>query len=290
MKKDGERKKKKGRTLLLILGILLLLVCAAGIGISIYMITHPEEEAFERQYTEQDLADEYIEALLSGELDTYYAKIEEFKKEGADAPATPTRETEEGETIDESEALNYNFSDDIWYSRNGVTYTPEYAHGYVECVLEIPNDRVRIRRGVYSGTWDDLYFNLDIWMVVAARPDYELGSTHYCIYGHNHPVQDLSFNRLRYTKKDDYFYLYTAKGIYEYLVTRDPYPVSREATTINLVDNFDISSEYCYLITCGRDEHRYMDTIVEGKLQKIYTINEWNKRLREEQGTEETGN
>ena len=123
----------------------------------------------------------------------------------------------------------------------------------------------------------DYYASLseEVEALVTARPDYELGKTHYCIYGHNHPVQDLSFNRLRYTEKGDVFRLYTADTVYEYRVTRDPFPLSREEAAVLLTDNFELSAEYCYILTCGRDEHRYMDTVVEGKLQETYTAEAW---------------
>ena len=57
--------------------------------------------------------------------------------------------------------------------------------------------------------------------------------------------------------------------------------MSREEAVVRLTDNFALSAEYCYILTCGRDEHRYMDTVVEGKLFRTYTAEAW-KALREE--------
>ncbi|MBQ6679773.1 MAG: sortase [Lachnospiraceae bacterium] len=269
--------KKKGRKLFLVFGALFFVAAISAALISVHLLSNPEEEAFQRQHEEEDLADAYIKAALNGSLSGYREKIDGFKRSGAyerNESEVSEKEAEGGtEAADDPEPDD--FSDDVWYARDGVTYTPDYAHGYVECVLEIVNERVKIRRGIYSGTWDDIYFDLDIWMAVAARPDYELGKTHYCIYGHNHPVQDLSFNRLRYTEKDDVFRLYTADTVYEYRVTRDPFPLSREEAAVLLTDNFELSAEYCYILTCGRDEHRYMDTVVEGKLQETYTAEAW---------------
>ena len=141
--------------------------------IGTYFLFFSNREAFKRQEIEQSLADSYLEELY-GEKN-FSAEIE-----------TEKSEKEEWE-------------DNVWYVRDGTRYTPDYAKGIIQCVLEIPS--VRIRRGVYSGTWEEIQYNLDIWMVTAARPDYELGKTHYCIYGHNHTVQNLSFNRLKDVKK-----------------------------------------------------------------------------------------
>ena len=108
---------------------------------------------------------------------------------------------------DES-APTYDFSDldyedANYYMRDGIVYTPDYAKGTIQCVLEVPT--AGIRRGVYTGTWEEINYDLDIWMVTAARPDYTLGETHMCIYGHNHTAQDLSFNRLKDVEVGDAF-------------------------------------------------------------------------------------
>lgn len=203
--------------------------------IGIYVLFFSNREAFQRQEIEQSLADFYLEDLY-GEKDS----------------STELEKNEE------------EWEDNVWYVRDGIRYTPDYAKGFLECVLEIPS--VKIRRGVYSGTWEEIQHNLDIWMVTAARPDYELGKTHYCIYGHNHTVQNLSFNRLKDVKKGELFKLTCEKGIFIYEVS-EIFAWWREEVTEKLVDNFNLSANECYIITCGRGENRYKDLVVKGILQ-----------------------
>ncbi|SRR5699024_1291239 len=203
--------------------------------IGIYFLFFSNREAFQRQEIEQSLADSYLEELY-GEKDSS-AELEKNEEE---------------------------WEDNVWYVRDGIHYTPDYAKGFLECVLEIPS--VKIRRGVYSGTWEEIQHNLDIWMVTAARPDYELGKTHYCIYGHNHTVQNLSFNRLKDVKKGELFKLTCEKGIFTYKVS-EIFALWREEVTEKLVDNFNLSANECYIITCGRGENRYKDLVVKGILQ-----------------------
>lgn len=203
--------------------------------IGIYFLFFSNREAFQRQEIEQSLADSYLEDLY-GEKDS----------------STELEKNEE------------EWEDNVWYVRDGIHYTPDYAKGFLECVLEIPS--VKIRRGVYSGTWEEIQHNLDIWMVTAARPDYELGKTHYCIYGHNHTVQNLSFNRLKDVKKGELFKLTCEKGIFIYEVS-EIFAWWREEVTEKLVDNFNLSANECYIITCGRGENRYKDLVVKGILQ-----------------------
>ena len=203
--------------------------------IGIYFLFFSNREAFQRQEIEQSLADSYLEELY-GEKDSS-AELEKNEEE---------------------------WEDNVWYVRDGIHYTPDYAKGFLECVLEIPS--VKIRRGVYSGTWEEIQHNLDIWMVTAARPDYELGKTHYCIYGHNHTVQNLSFNRLKDVKKGELFKLTCEKGIFTYKVS-EIFALWREVVTEKLVDNFNLSANECYIITCGRGENRYKDLVVKGILQ-----------------------
>lgn len=176
-----------------------------------------------------------------------------------DADEKKAEETE----IEKRDVQEENWTDETYYERDGTVYTPEYASGYLECVLEIP--AIHLRRGVYSGSWEEIRKNLDIWMVTAARPDYELGNTVYCIYGHNHPIQDLSFNRLQQMQVGDRFTLTSQTTVLEYEVTA-VYGKSREETTTEIVDNFSLSPQECYLITCGRGKYRYLDFIVQGTL------------------------
>lgn len=184
-------------------------------------------EGFERQEEEESLVDAYIHLLQEQEAVGATGEIQ----------------------------------DDIWYERDGIIYTPDYASGYIQCVLEVPS--AGIKRPVFSGTWEEIAADLDIWMVVAARPDYILGETHYVIYGHNHTEQNLSFNNLQpAVQLGDEFTLTDPGGIRVYAVT-NLYSISRlEAAA--LADNFALSSDKCYIVTCGRNEHRYRDYVVEG--------------------------
>lgn len=201
------------------------------------------------------VADGYVRIKKEQACVTRFLKETEFasktKRDGNEKRAEETEEREE------------NWTDEIYYERNGAVYTPEYASGYLECVLEIP--AIHLRRGVYSGSWEEIRKNLDIWMVTAARPDYELGNTVYCIYGHNHPIQNLSFNRLQQIQVGDHFTLKSQTVVLEYEVTA-VYGKSREEATTEIVDNFSLSPQECYLITCGRGKYRYLDFIVQGTL------------------------
>lgn len=212
-----------------------------------YFIFCPEKEGMKRQEIEESLADLYLKDLIDGRLD-------EFQLLNQDSFSL-----QNGKSVDNEEE----WEDNGWYTRDGITYTPDYAKGRIDCVLEIPS--IRLRRGVYTGTWEEIQYNLDIWMVTVARPDYEYGKTHYCIYGHNHTVQNLSFNRLKDVKQGDLFTLTSAAyGKDTYQVT-EIFAEWREIVTENIVDNFELPEDECYIITCGRGENRYKDLVVKGK-------------------------
>ena len=253
---------------------ILLIFASLFIGGGIYYLYFYNLDAVRRQETEAEIADEYLEDLIewaeSGDGEDWYAWLTEkgrIKASQQDAVS--------GSLPAEAEE---SWSDDNWYTRDGIVYTPEYARGYVQCVLEVP--AAKIRRGVYSGTWEDILYDLDIWMVTASRPDYELGETHFCIYGHNHTKQDLSFNRLKDVKAGDTFSLTSEKGRYEYEVT-NIFAVTRETAAASYADNFSLPKEKCYIITCGRGENRYVDLIVEGTLSRYMTVKEYAGTLRE---------
>lgn len=209
----------------------------------LYVPNKEDREGLKRQQLEEVLADKYIQEL----------KNEETKENSS---------IKENSQIEEKEK----WEDNNWYVKDGITYTPQYAKGNIDCVLEI--EKIRLRRGVYIGTWEDIYHNLDMWMVTSARPDYRLGTTHYVIYGHNHTRQNLSFNRLKDLEIEDTFILISDKGIFHYIVT-EIFSDWRENITKKVVDNMNLTKEYCYIITCGRNEHRYKDLVVVGKLDRI---------------------
>ena len=175
----------------------------------------------------------------------------------APEPAQPAQPAQPTATVDT------NYEDNLY------RFSPEYAEGVIECVLEVPV--AKIRRGVYTGA---IEHDLDLWMVVAARDEYVLGQTHYCIYGHNSTKQDLSFNNLQPNcKLGDTFTLTNEDGVYEYTIT-NLFSENRTRVTKNYVDNFNIDKNLCYIITCGRNEHRYRDFVVEGTLTKFTPLEE----------------
>lgn len=282
------KKEKSGLTVLLV--IVLLLMSATLIGVGVYMIYFKNRDAFERMDEERDLADDYVEDLLLQLRDpeAYAKKMAEARKRREAMRASRGWGSERDDFTEEytdeygeRRTRPYGeYSDDNYFERDGIIYTPDYARGEIECRLEVPT--AGISRGVYTGTWEDIAYDLDIWMVTAARPDYELGETHYCIYGHNHTVQDLSFNKLQKVQVNDYFYLTAESGWYVYRIT-DVFAVSRTDATRKYVDNFDISSDMCYLITCGRDDgernFRYLDLVVEGELEEHLSLEEYAKMI-----------
>ncbi len=169
--------------------------------------------------------------------------------------------------------------DDVYFERDGITFTPDYAVGHIQCVLEYP--ACKIRRGVYTGTWEELAADLDMWMATAARPDYILGKTHFSIYGHNHTAQNLSFNNLKAASVGDRFYLISPSGVYVYSVV-NIFADWRPDAAKKYVHDMTLASEKCYIITCGRDNFlingqssRYKDFIVEGRLEKKISIQDY---------------
>lgn len=212
------------------------LIGLIGLMMICFLPSKKDKEGMKRQETEEAIAEQYIEDLKN-------------KKE---------------DSLD-------SWEDNVWYEKDGITYTPDYAKGVIDCVLEI--ETIKLRRGVYIGTWEEIYHNLDMWMVTSARPDYVLGETHYAIYGHNHPVQNLSFNRLKDLAIGDTFKLISEKGIYIYEVT-NVFSDWRENVTRKVVDNMELPETDCYIITCGRNEHRYKDLVVKGTLVSVKDLNE----------------
>lgn len=240
-----KKKERLGRV-----GLFLLAVTFVAVGGTLLLQQKEEtKEGWIRQEIEEDLADAYLKDLRQ-QVKKKQDHLEPF----------------ETETTDED------FEDTQYYTRDGVTYTPDYAWGTLECVLEIP--KIQLRRGVYEGA---IEHDLDLWMTTAALDAYELGKTHYCIYGHNHTEQNLSFNRLRDLVEGDRFTLTNQDGIWEYRVTK-VFAVSREEARDQYVNNFELSSDLCYLITCGRDEYRYLDLMVEGTLQTVRPIEDQEGR------------
>lgn len=163
--------------------------------------------------------------------------------------------------------------DDRYYERGGVVYTPDYAQGELDCVLEIPC--ISLKRGVYKGNAAQIDHDLSIWLTTAAKEDMELGKTNYAIYGHNHTVQDLSFNRLKDVSVGDVFTLTKEDRAYVYRVSRI-FAEWRSVGRKRYAMTTSLDPSLCYIFTCGRDywplngvSTRYKDYIVEGTLEGI---------------------
>ena len=217
-------------------------------------------EGMDHQELEESIAVTYIKDRMNGDPgETVYEEVE-TETVVTESYATPRDELE--------------YSDDVYPYFFGRHYTPDYATGTIMGVLEIPS--IELRRGIYTGTWEDIAHDLEAWMTVQARPDYELGETHFCIYGHNAVSQELSFNKLRYVQIGEYFIITSGDKVYYYEVT-DFFANWRESVTRDIVDNFDISKDKCYIITCGRDEYRWRDIVLVGDLKEVYTLEEWEK-------------
>lgn len=262
-----------------------LVICSLFlIGGGVYLFFFSDEaketqEGYARQQEEETIADSYLEYLLQlAQEEADGNEGEAGSSNSAGGSETEPAETEPTLTMDDLYAIVED--DPNYYERDGVTYTPDYAQGYLAFVLEVPT--AGIKRGVYGGTWDEIYYDLDIWMVTLARPDYELGNTHLCIYGHNHTAQDLSFNNLYKVQVGDEFYIYAESGYYRYEVTAF-FADWRSSITQNYVDNFSIGADKCYILTCGRNEYRYKDIAVEGTLAEHLTLKEYAERLAQQE-------
>lgn len=243
------------------ISLVCVLLSIAAFLLGIFLFVFSDRKAMKRQHIEEHIADEYVNDLLQWEKDK--------NKNKERISLIPSNETAE---------LEYEYSDDNWVTLDGITYTPDYARGNIQCVLRVP--AAGINRGVYGGTFEDIYYNLDIWMVVAARPDYELGKTHYVIYGHNHTTQNLSFNNLKNVCIGDEFTLTCSRGVFVYQVA-NIYADWRESVAANITDNFDLPKENCYIITCGRGENRYKDLVIEGNMVDFSALNIYNRERRD---------
>ena len=264
-----------GYCLLLTLLITVVTVCA------IEFFQSEEMLGYERQHQEEQLANAFLQEIRSRQE---RRNIEETPEETQVEIRIVQPKTETITPTAPADQVDLNYSDDNYEVIGGVKYTPDYAAGRLDCVLEIP--KIRMRRGVYTGAASEIQHDLDIWMTTTAHTDYVLGETHYCIYGHNSPTQSLSFNDLKHVGVGDIFLLTTEDYVFLYDVT-DFYPQWRELVKREITDNFTLPVEKCYIITCGRDQYRYKDIIVEGTLRKRYSIREWNTAEEEFSKTED---
>ena len=204
------------------------------------------------------------------------------KTTNSDAETIGNPTTESTVSVKEQEWLAPSYTpvtDDAYYERGGVVYTPEHAVGRIDCVLEIP--KISLKRCVYSGTDEEIAADLDMWFTVSASGALVPGETHYAIFGHNHTVQNLSFNRLGEVTVGDWFTLTRGSMVYIYLVT-DVFASERASGRRSYAYDNSMDPSRCYIFTCGRDymllngvSTRYKDFIVEGTLWKTVPLRVW---------------
>jgi len=267
--------------------VFLLLTAASAIVLAASLYLNRDTlQGMARQKQDESIAEEYLKSFRvlvkedsPGPTEEDVPSENEEGPTGADTPLS-TDETENPEIVD-----------DLYYRRDGVTYTPEYAKGTLDCVLEIPS--ISLKRGVYTGTRWEIEYDLSIWMTTAASPDLKLGETHYAIYGHNHLAQDLSFNRLKDVRIGDSFTLTKEGEMYHYLVS-DILAEWRSTGRKRYALDMNQDPSLCYIFTCGRDHWlldgrstRYKDYIVVGKLQEKYIASEWADRKNPNPAPEE---
>ena len=248
--------------------LLLLTAASASILAASLFLNRDTGRGMIRQKQDVIAVEEYLKRFGSSVSDS-------------EAPEPP-RETFIDSSPEETEELQ-TIVDDRYYERGGITYTPDFARGTLDCVLEIPS--ISLKRGVYTGTREEIEYDLSIWLTAAASPGLTLGKTHYAIYGHNHPVQDLSFNRLKDVRLGETFTLTKEDQVYLYRVT-DIFADWRNSGRRKYAVNLDQDPSLCFIFTCGRDHWlidgpstRYRDYIVEGTLEGVYSVAEWRDKL-----------
>lgn len=290
-----EQKKKKSAIWMLLFMLLCAGMLAAGIWMMIYgsqqnqQANQEIEAGFERQDGEEEMADLYVRALLEhgekidngedidiGEILKKYLETQPSDPGNGKNNSVPEKTTAAPPEI--------TWTDDIyWTNHDGVMMTPDYATGYLAFVLEYPS--IGIRRGVYCGdSYAEIMADVDKWMTVLFSPYMELGKTHLAIMAHNHLQQDLSFNNVRESKIGDHFYIYGKSGVYEYEV-KDIFADWRTEVNRKYITDMSWGTDYCFLITCGRDDMhlpngqstRYKDFILQGELVKHYSLSEYGK-------------
>lgn len=253
---------------------LLLTAASAVLLAASFLFSLDTLKGIQRQRQEAAVIEEYLK--------NYSASVRENETASSE---TAFEEEPEDSVSDETEStvpVSSGIIDDRYYSRDGVTYTPDFAKGILDCVLEIPC--ISLKRGVYTGSRAEIEYDLSIWLTTVSSPDIKLGETHYAIYGHNHLVQDLSFNRLKDVRIGDGFTLTKEDRVYSYRVT-DIFADWRSSGRKKYATNMSQDPSLCFIFTCGRDHWllngqstRYKDYIVVGTLQGVYSAEEWRDK------------
>lgn len=228
--------------------VVLVLLCGAVCGILFFYSNETEDLESQEQISEL-VAEEYL---------IYVSQQDDI--------ASPN----EG---DESSELE--LPSDLEYDDNEIySYFDEsYAHGYVDCVLEIP--AIDLRQSIFTGTVDQIQHDLGRWLSVTARSDYVLGDTHYCIYMHNPRNKSIkiSFAQEKLHEKD-YMVVTKKNTVYLYEVT-GVFPEWRNKCSDQYVNNMTVDSDRLYIFTCGRGEWQGRNVVIEGTVHSVYTVADW---------------
>ena len=275
------------------IGLAMLLVLLVGCFVSCCVIFFGSDEmaGLARQRKEEKLAGQFLEDARNRTLKTGTLPADETcgvadgetseeaggetggETDGKSAPAGSGMHAEPGTETAPASGIDLDYADTRYFANEyGVHYTPDYAVGALDCVLEIP--RIKLRRGVYTGTAEEIRTDLAYWMVTTAVPGYRLGETVYCIYGHNSPVQGLSFNDLWTLEPGDIFLLTSVDSVYLYDVTGLSYEF-REVVQADIARNFALPADKCFIATCAQGAYAGRDLVVEGTLRNKYTLAEW---------------
>lgn len=238
----------------------------------VFLYFQPYLDGYNRQHQEESMAFACLENWIQEIGATEHISQNADNQHTDSQSSTSNQEVQSYQDMLSGSAPAAYWTDDVYYERDGVCYTPEYATGTLDCILIIP--KIQLCRGIYTGTMEDILHNLDVWMLTVAEPDCALGATSYCVYGHNTPRLNLSFNRLQTLELQDCFYLVNSKGEYKYTVT-DILGVAREQSAAYTQADAD-KQQMCYLLTCGRDAYRYLDLVIEGTLEQFTPLDEVN--------------
>jgi sortase (surface protein transpeptidase) len=237
-----------------ILPIVIIMCIAATMFVSIFK--HFESESQEVQSQEQisdRLAEEYLINIKQQE------------------------ESQPSETIPNEEEPS--LPSDLEYDDNEIySYFDEsYAHGKIDCVLEIPS--IDLRQSVFTGTVEQIEHDLSRWLPVTARTDYILGSTHYCIYMHNPRDKSIQISKAQECMKiDDYMIVTKEQYVYFYRVS-NIFAEWRNKCSDMYVNNMATSADKLYIFTCGRGEWQGRNLVIEGTIYDVYKTSEWiNKK------------
>jgi sortase (surface protein transpeptidase) len=276
-----KNKKKRTKRVIAMLACLLLLAGTAGVLTGFSLITEEQkliDEGYEKQETEEDIAEDYLKWLLENA-----SKIEDRKGEAG----TAIIPNGDGET--EGTPASLDWYDDVYFLNGGVLWTPNYAQGYLSFVLEYP--KIQVRRGVYCApTYRQIDADFDRWMTVLYNPEMRLGKTPLFVIGHNSTMCGMSFNKMVDARLGDIFYLYNYTGVYTYKVT-DIFAEGRTAAVQKYASDLTLPNTYCYIATCGRDympdlngnSTRYRDFIVKGELVEHISLTEYGKLVLDDE-------